>query len=320
MARQRSHSIEFKRQVAQEFIAGESLYALSKRHDISCQLIRVWVEKYEAGASDEDAQAADLLQEYEAKIAALERMVGRQALEIEFLKGAPEKRTTTEKCEYIRHCRPRGVSIAEGCRLMGIGHATFYDTPAAHARDLTIVAEMKAGKVDCNVLEGFVCHQIHSFDLECLHEALGLGVVVGIAAPAHGAGETVILQDGAIVFGGILRPTVRMMHAASWWIAALMAALSATTASRASIERAQWFFRKAQGRDQQQFDASQGELLGPRHCAIGKKAIRCQDERVSLGSIGHLQAAAMSNTHVDACGHSRGTRRNFDVNGLGVSL
>jgi hypothetical protein len=32
MARQRSHSIAFKRQVAQEFIAGESLYALSKRH------------------------------------------------------------------------------------------------------------------------------------------------------------------------------------------------------------------------------------------------------------------------------------------------
>jgi hypothetical protein len=27
---------------------------------------------------DEDAQAADLLQEYEAKIAALERMVGRK--------------------------------------------------------------------------------------------------------------------------------------------------------------------------------------------------------------------------------------------------
>ena len=86
MARQRSHSIEFKRQVAQEFIAGESLYELSKRHGISRQ--RVWVQKYEAGALDEDAQAADLLQEYEAKIAALERMVGRQALEIEFLKGA----------------------------------------------------------------------------------------------------------------------------------------------------------------------------------------------------------------------------------------
>jgi transposase len=59
MARQRSHGIEFKWQVAQEFIAGETLYGLSKRHDISRQLIRVWVQRYEAGALDEDAQAAD---------------------------------------------------------------------------------------------------------------------------------------------------------------------------------------------------------------------------------------------------------------------
>jgi transposase len=85
MARQqRSHSIEFKRQVVQEYIAGETLYGL----DFSRQLIRVWVEKYEAGGLDADAQAADLLHEYETKIVALERMVGRQALEIEFLKGA----------------------------------------------------------------------------------------------------------------------------------------------------------------------------------------------------------------------------------------
>ena len=88
MARHRSHSIEFKRQVAQEFIAGETLHALAKRHDVSRNLIRVWVRKLETGAFDEDAHAPDLLQEYEAKIAALERMVGRQALEIEFLKGA----------------------------------------------------------------------------------------------------------------------------------------------------------------------------------------------------------------------------------------
>src|SRR5512144_159916 len=88
MAKHRCHSIEFKRQVAQEFIAGETLHGLGKRHDISRNLIRVWVAKYEAGAFDEDARAADLLQEYEAKIAALERLVGRQALEIEFLKGA----------------------------------------------------------------------------------------------------------------------------------------------------------------------------------------------------------------------------------------
>src|ERR1700751_1738103 len=99
MARQRSHSIEFKRQVAQEFVAGETLYALAKRYDVSRNLIRVWVKKLETGVFDDDANAADLLVEYEAKIAALERMVGRQALEIEFLKGAlksaPRPRSAT---------------------------------------------------------------------------------------------------------------------------------------------------------------------------------------------------------------------------------
>jgi transposase-like protein len=74
MTKHRSHSIDFKRQVAQEFIAGETLHGLAQRHDVSRNLIRIWVAKYEAGAFDEDAGAADLLQAYEAKIAALERL------------------------------------------------------------------------------------------------------------------------------------------------------------------------------------------------------------------------------------------------------
>ena len=35
------HSIEFKRQVAQDFIAGETPHGLAKRHDISRNLIRI---------------------------------------------------------------------------------------------------------------------------------------------------------------------------------------------------------------------------------------------------------------------------------------
>jgi transposase len=88
MPRHRSHSVAFKRQVAQEYLGGETLHGLAKRHDICRNLIRVWVAKYEAGAFDDDAKAADLLQAYEARIAALERLVGKQALELEFLKGA----------------------------------------------------------------------------------------------------------------------------------------------------------------------------------------------------------------------------------------
>ena len=88
MVTYRTHSIEFKRQVAQEFLSGETLHGLAKRHELTRNLIRIWVKKYEAGAFDEDVAAADTMQTYEARIAALERLVGRQALEIEFLKGA----------------------------------------------------------------------------------------------------------------------------------------------------------------------------------------------------------------------------------------
>jgi hypothetical protein len=61
MARQyRSHSVAFKRQVAEEFLAGETLHGLAKRHDLCRNLSRVWVAKYEAGGFDDDAGAADL--------------------------------------------------------------------------------------------------------------------------------------------------------------------------------------------------------------------------------------------------------------------
>ena len=104
MPRHRSHSIEFKRQVAQEFIGGETLHGLAKRHDVSRTLIRIWVSKYEAGAFDDDAKAAELLQEQEARIAALER-VGRQALELEFLK---------KEMHSVRSTRSAPTSVITG--------------------------------------------------------------------------------------------------------------------------------------------------------------------------------------------------------------
>ncbi len=101
MTRHGSHSAAFKRQVAEEFLAGEPLHGLSQRHDISRQLIRIWVGKFEAGALDGDVQTADLLGEYKAKVVGLERMVGRQALELELLKGA------------LKHApRPKGAATS----------------------------------------------------------------------------------------------------------------------------------------------------------------------------------------------------------------
>lgn len=124
MARYRTHSIEFKRQVAQEYLSGETLHGLAKRHDITRNLIRVWVRKYEEGAFDDDAQAADLIQEYEARIAAHERLVGKQALELELLKGAlksapPPRRGITSVITGLRHLRRRRMP-ADGNRALDL--------------------------------------------------------------------------------------------------------------------------------------------------------------------------------------------------------
>ncbi|WP_075218272.1 transposase [Mongoliimonas terrestris] len=88
MSRHRTYSTTFKRQVVQEYLASETLHALGKRHDLARNLIRVWLQKHQAGALDEEAVAADMVQEFEARIDALERLVGKQAMELEFLKGA----------------------------------------------------------------------------------------------------------------------------------------------------------------------------------------------------------------------------------------
>ena len=61
--------------------------------------VRIWIQEFEAGAFDDESTAADAIEAYEARIAALERLVSRQALEIEILKGAlkhgPRPRSAT---------------------------------------------------------------------------------------------------------------------------------------------------------------------------------------------------------------------------------
>jgi hypothetical protein len=79
--------MDLKRQIVAEYNAGETLHGLSKRHDVCRNLIRVWIAKAEAGEFNDDVAAAELLATYEARIAALERLVGKQALELAFVKG-----------------------------------------------------------------------------------------------------------------------------------------------------------------------------------------------------------------------------------------
>ena len=51
MAKHRTYGIEFKRQVAQEFLAGETLHKLAKRHDVYRNLIRIWFRSTKLASS-----------------------------------------------------------------------------------------------------------------------------------------------------------------------------------------------------------------------------------------------------------------------------
>jgi transposase-like protein len=86
MARYRTYTVEFKRQVVEERLGGVSLAELARRHDISRELLRIWVKKYEAGEFASDGPPKSDRRAYEAKIAGLERKVGQLTMELDLLK------------------------------------------------------------------------------------------------------------------------------------------------------------------------------------------------------------------------------------------
>lgn len=119
---------------------GDTFHSLAQRHDITRTLIRIWVGKYEAGGLDEDVASAALITE--ARIAALERLVGKQALELKFLKGALKALRGREAALRPSSPAPWCLSVAKGCRLMGMARSSFYDRPERPADDTAIVEAM----------------------------------------------------------------------------------------------------------------------------------------------------------------------------------
>ena len=51
MARHRIHSLAFKKQVVQEYAAGATLNGLAREHDLSRNLIRIWIASARAASS-----------------------------------------------------------------------------------------------------------------------------------------------------------------------------------------------------------------------------------------------------------------------------
>ncbi len=69
-----------------------------------------------------------------------------------------------------------------------------------------------SGHFECPVLP-----QVDFLNLQGLHEALGLGVVLRVALSAHADLEAVLIQGAHIRSAGIFDASVRVVNAASRW-------------------------------------------------------------------------------------------------------
>ena len=83
----RRHSPQFKLQVCAHIRAGKvGRREAQKAYNISANLVHMWLAQYDRGELDSEESAANMVPEYEAKIAALERKVGQLTMELDRLK------------------------------------------------------------------------------------------------------------------------------------------------------------------------------------------------------------------------------------------
>ena len=97
MARHRTHSVALKRQVVQEYLDGETLHGLARRHNLPRNLIRIWVDESvyptrdgdlsEVSALEDIAALAHTIHECETRIEAIERLVAKRAAELDTRRG-----------------------------------------------------------------------------------------------------------------------------------------------------------------------------------------------------------------------------------------
>ena len=84
MRNQRSFSLEFKRQVIEELLSGESGPAqLCRRHNITSSLLYHWKKQYSRGKFNNEPTEEGALRD---RVEKLERLVGKLTLENELLK------------------------------------------------------------------------------------------------------------------------------------------------------------------------------------------------------------------------------------------
>lgn len=84
MRSQRSFGLEFKRQIVEELMSGQSRPAqLCRRHNITASVLYHWKKQYSRGKFNNEPTEEGALRD---RVEKLERLVGKLTLENEFLK------------------------------------------------------------------------------------------------------------------------------------------------------------------------------------------------------------------------------------------
>ena len=110
MANKRRHSPEFRVEIVERMLAGESVVALGQRHRLARSMMYRWRDAYrrsgpggmakaEGPSPRHQAQAGDREQKLRDRIAELERTIGRQAVEIDFFKGVFKRLKESPKAQ-----------------------------------------------------------------------------------------------------------------------------------------------------------------------------------------------------------------------------
>ena len=103
------------------------MHELARRHNLSRNLIRLWIQKYEAGELTDEVVDAVRIAEYQSKIAEPERKVGQLTMEVDLLKkGAQLGRRPSDGSYSIvsgpKLSRGRPRRLQKLCRRSTSGH------------------------------------------------------------------------------------------------------------------------------------------------------------------------------------------------------
>jgi transposase len=105
MKRQRTFTLEFKRQVVEEFLGGEGAARICRKYNICSSLLYHWKDMYSRGRLNNEPTEAGALKD---RVEKLERLVGKLTLENEILKKAFQN--SLSRCP--RNGKPSGYGDA----------------------------------------------------------------------------------------------------------------------------------------------------------------------------------------------------------------